>query len=50
VNLAYELGRPLKWNPQTEQFVNDAEANLKAAPVFREGWEFPSLPNGKRRN
>jgi predicted dehydrogenase len=26
-NIAYELGRPLKWNPAAETFVNDPEAD-----------------------
>ena len=25
-NIAYELGRPVKWNPATRTFVNDKEA------------------------
>jgi predicted dehydrogenase len=26
-NIAYELKRPLQWNPEKEEFVNDTEAN-----------------------
>lgn len=26
-NIAYDLGRPIKWNPDTETFVDDAEAS-----------------------
>ncbi|NQV34035.1 MAG: gfo/Idh/MocA family oxidoreductase, partial [Phycisphaeraceae bacterium] len=26
-NIAYQLKRPLKWNPEQETFVNDPEAN-----------------------
>ena len=34
-NIAYELGRPLQWNPETEAFVNDDEANSKRGKEFR---------------
>lgn len=26
-NIAYDLGRPVKWNPASEKFVNDSEAD-----------------------
>ena len=26
-NIAYDLGRPIKWNPQTEKFIDDPEAD-----------------------
>lgn len=26
-NIAYDLGRPIKWDPKTEKFVDDAEAD-----------------------
>jgi predicted dehydrogenase len=37
-NIAYALGRPLKWNPQTEQFTNDAEANALLTRPMRKEW------------
>jgi hypothetical protein len=26
-NIAYDLGRPIKWDPAAEKFVNDPEAD-----------------------
>jgi hypothetical protein len=39
-NISIRLGRKLQWDPASETFVNDAEANtwLKREP--RKGWEF----------
>ncbi|GHT71972.1 hypothetical protein FACS189455_4800 [Bacteroidia bacterium] len=37
-NLAYELKRPLKWNPQAERFVNDSEANGLLTKKYAEGY------------
>ena len=38
-NIAYELKRPLKWNPRTEKFVNDAEADKLAVGYLRAPWK-----------
>jgi predicted dehydrogenase len=38
-NIAYEMKRPLEWDPKQEKFKNDTEANQLLKPVFREGWE-----------
>jgi len=36
-NIAYQLKRPLKWNPKEENFKNDAEANaLLGRPMLNE--------------
>ena len=36
-NIAYQLKRPLKWNPKKEKFKNDAEANaLLGRPMLNE--------------
>lgn len=36
-NIAYQLKRPLKWNPKKEKFKNDAEANaLLGRPLLNE--------------
>ena len=36
-NIAYELKRPLKWNPKKEKFKNDAAANaLLGRPMLNE--------------
>ncbi|QDU25049.1 Glucose--fructose oxidoreductase precursor [Anatilimnocola aggregata] len=40
-NLARELNRPLRWNPETEQFVADAEANHLLDRPRRKGFELP---------
>jgi len=37
-NLAMRLGRKLRWNPQTEQVLDDAEANRLLAPTMRAPW------------
>lgn len=37
-NLAYWLRRPLKWNPDKEEFVDDDEANLWLDRPKREPW------------
>ncbi len=38
-NLSLRLGRPLTWNPQSESFENDAEANQWLAREQRKGFE-----------
>lgn len=37
-NIAYELKRPLKWDPAKEQFVGDEEANRKLSRPMRSPW------------
>ena len=37
-NIAYLLGRPLRWNPNTEQFDGDAEANKLLSRPMRTKW------------
>lgn len=39
VNIAYELQRPLKWNPKKEKF-DDASANLMVSRPYRAPWNF----------
>ena len=39
-NIAYELQRPLKWNPQKEEFSNDDYANLLRSRPYRGKWDF----------
>lgn len=38
-NIARELNRPLKWNPDTEQFINDDRANRLLERPRRKGFE-----------
>ncbi|GAB4030154.1 Gfo/Idh/MocA family protein [Spirosoma jeollabukense] len=37
-NIAYQLGRPLRWNPVAEKFDNDAEANRLLSRPMRTKW------------
>ena len=37
-NIAYELGRPLKWNPAKEEFIGDDQANRMRYRPMREPW------------
>ena len=38
-NIAMQLGRKLKWDPEAERFVDDAEANALLRREQREGYE-----------
>ena len=40
-NIATRLGRSLTFNPQTEQFVDDQEANALVRRTYREHWGRP---------
>ena len=42
VNIAYELQRPLQWDPVTEEFINDAYANMMRTRAYRGKWDFNS--------
>ena len=39
-NIAYELQRPLKWDPKKEKFQDDDAANLLCSRPFRGQWNF----------
>lgn len=39
-NIAYELGRPLLWNPEKEKFVGDDYANLIVGRPYRGKWDY----------
>lgn len=39
-NIAYELGRPLLWNPDEEKFEGDDYANLMVGRPYRGKWDF----------
>ncbi len=41
-NIARDLNRPLHWDPGTEQFVNDNEANQLLNRPCRKGFELPT--------
>ncbi len=38
-NIAMRLARPLKWDPESEQFIDDAEANRLLSREQRSGYE-----------
>ncbi len=40
VNIAYELQRPLQWNPVAEEFINDDYANMMRTRAYRGKWNF----------
>tara|TARA_R110000868_G_scaffold37111_5_gene131389 strand:+ start:11483 stop:12823 length:1341 start_codon:yes stop_codon:yes gene_type:complete len=37
-NIAYELKRPLSWDPEKERFKDDTEANTMLSRTYREGY------------
>ena len=39
-NIAYELQRPLLWNPQKEEFTGDNYANMMLSRPIRGKWDF----------
>ncbi|MHC4175978.1 MAG: Gfo/Idh/MocA family protein [Planctomycetota bacterium] len=41
VNIAREIGRRLRWDPDTETFPGDDEANAYLERPRRKGWELP---------
>lgn len=42
-NISYRLGRSLEFDPATETFVKDDEANALLKRTYREGFEVPEL-------
>ena len=38
-NIALKLGRPLRWDPDDERVVDDAEANALLTPTMRAPWQ-----------
>ena len=38
-NIAYELGRPLTWDPVKEKFKGDGEANKKRSKQYRKPYK-----------
>ncbi|TWU42761.1 Gfo/Idh/MocA family protein [Novipirellula artificiosorum] len=43
VNIARQVGRKLRWDPNEEQFPGDEEANAYLDRPRRQGWELPDL-------
>jgi hypothetical protein len=42
VNITRQLGRNLKWDPESERFAGDAEANALVTRARRKGYELPA--------
>jgi predicted dehydrogenase len=42
-NIAYELQRPLLWNPEKETFTGDAGANMLLTRAYRGKWDFNNI-------
>ena len=40
--ISYRLGRPLQWDPETEQFVDDPEATAMLSKQYRAPWKLPA--------
>ncbi len=40
-NITRRLGRALRWNPETERFIDDEEANSMVSRPRRKGYELP---------
>ncbi len=40
INIAYELQRPLKWDPYYEKFIDDDYANRMVSRSFRGKWDY----------
>ncbi|MEN2280756.1 Gfo/Idh/MocA family oxidoreductase [Algoriphagus sp. SE2] len=38
-NIAHKLGRPLKWDPVTQEFIDDYEANTHKHYVYQHGYK-----------
>jgi len=42
-NIAHELGRPVKWDPKMEEFVQDPQADLYMHREYRKGYKLPII-------
>ncbi|MCK5102712.1 MAG: Gfo/Idh/MocA family oxidoreductase [Cyclobacteriaceae bacterium] len=42
-NIAYDLRRPVKWNPAKEEFIDDLQADLYMHREYRKGYKLPVL-------
>lgn len=41
-NIAMNLGRTLKWDPQTQRVIDDAQANQLLQRTYRSPWVHPT--------
>ena len=42
-NISYKLGRDVKFDPKTETFPGDAEANRMLSKTYRDAWPMPKV-------
>jgi hypothetical protein len=49
-NIAVQLGRKLKWNPEAELFVDDPEANKMLSRRQREPWTIANIDTWLKKN
>ena len=49
-NIAMQLGRKLRWNPEAERFVDDAEADRMLSRHQRQPWTIANIDSWIRRN
>ena len=42
-NIAYRTGRKVVWSDSKNGFINDAEADILAVPLYRKPWELPKI-------
>ncbi|MCK5207785.1 MAG: Gfo/Idh/MocA family oxidoreductase [Cyclobacteriaceae bacterium] len=42
-NIAYDLRRPVRWNPAKEEFIDDLQADLYMHREYRKGYKLPVL-------
>ncbi|MEC9002373.1 MAG: hypothetical protein VX644_03305, partial [Planctomycetota bacterium] len=42
-NISYRTGRRLEFNPETETFIGDEEANQMLGRKYRQGYELPKI-------
>jgi predicted dehydrogenase len=42
MNIAWRVGRPVRWNAQTEQIEGDEKANRLVIKVYRAPWKLPT--------
>jgi predicted dehydrogenase len=49
-NIAMQLGRKLRWNPEAEQFVDDAQADAMLSRKQREPWTIANIDSWIRKN
>jgi predicted dehydrogenase len=42
-NIAYDLSRPVKWDPAKEEFIDDQQADLYMHRTYRSGYKLPVI-------